>query len=376
MRKRKLIRGNKKDLLNLYRWNNKNIILKRLSTRETPSVTILEAIDDDVKKGIMIYHLRATSTYNSCFIKRDPVGCIFYYYDNKKLFTINHSKVVAFLASSDLSFIGLDWAINTSNLFFNKNNIKAILKGLCTDPNDLVKRYFKSRGIKGMSFKKYKKCVEEAGVDAYRLTFILNLSTSVDSFVKNANKLKNNEYLEDLIDMSFKLGKKINFNWSDKRIKYEHDTCTNEILNFKKQLIKEKKVLYRDIPLEIEKGVKVLTSNIELLEESHKMHHCVGTSNHYFNGMNNYNKLILHYNRKGFIGTAEINICNDTSKEPFKLWQFKGKYNSMPPLENEKDLKNILQKSKEFDCLVDFCRKNRNTYKVDRMDIFGENIPF
>jgi len=361
----------------LLTWNNYSTVDKMVTASDMQSEVIAATIiDEEDKLGIRLYKLKATSTFKSAFLKSSALGVIYLYKDTNKLWTLNHRVAIQYiLADKELQKnLGLEWVEGLEDYIFTKPVIKAVLRGLCTNRDDAVSRYYKSLGVKGVNFRRFNQLKQLA--DFRRFEVLLRVTTNIDNLYKFADKPAghNMQLVQDTAEMAMRLGKKVNFAWSPKRMKAEHDAMALEIVAIKSKFQEHKVVDYNSIS-EVPKHniIEVLSSNTELLEESIKMGHCVGTSDYYFEQMQQLSGLIIRYKNGDTLGTAQVNIQG----EEFRVNQFYGRFNGDLPIEHENILMDTL-KGNEFTRFIKQLKEHKGSRREEYSfkDDYAGQLPF
>lgn len=170
---------------------------------------------------------------------------------------------------------------------------------------------------------------------------------SISKYLINVENLKiemlSHSIFNDACRMAKILDKKINCSWSINRLVEEHDKWSKEITHIVLSAEEKYDLKIGDIYREFARfsGYKLLTTNIDLLNEGMIQKHCVGT---YIDRVNKGHCAIFHI--EGF--TLEIGYnqpiygeVNSVNKVQFK--QFKGKGNSSAPSELTLKVKGVIE---------------------------------
>ena len=370
-----------KTALKLFRWRNLPKIDRQVTYMNMKDVSIsgMILINDEDKIGFRAYTLIPRKTFNSTFLQSRCDGVIFLYKDSGKVWTINHREWVARLTGNKeiLKTLGLEWAYMLPSYIFTKPVIKAVLKGLCTNRNDAIRRYYSSLGVKGVNYRILKALghVTNDGVGDRLCETHLRVATNIENLVryKLNEDLYDSNMVNDLVHLAQAIDKKVNFNWSPKRMKLEHDRLSTQVSEILLKYQEHEEIDYEAIaPVPQSENLTVLQSNSELLQESVKMAHCVGTNPAYFTWMKMFSELIIHYERGEVEGTAQVKI----DENDIRVTQFHGMGNCSLPSEERAFLVENLN-SPEFTEFINKIRKHKGM-KVEFGELIDEteDLPF
>ena len=332
----------------------------------------LAVTDNEDKLTISSYILRPKITKNSCYVESIVQNYFTYdkknnklYYSDRRTKTTSKNKIVGLIRDllniikpTTLKGHRYEWIINDFSLLesisdkISKRVLLSLLNGKITNYVDLYRKVLSERSIKDINYrkliKKVKKCKVNFNTFVYNCTLSSNCSRDFDEIIKcsDIDEFDFNHHdvniLKDLQNMSYKLGRKINYTWSKSRMKLEHDVLTREIEKIKVSGLKLIEINYKTPPPS-EDGIKVLTNNREFLLEGSLLNHCVYTAN-YFSSACNKNIVIISYDYNNVRGTAEIKIDRDwnTLHYIYKIAQFRGFRNASLPNESEEHLERFL----------------------------------
>lgn len=173
---------------------------------------------------------------------------------------------------------------------------------------------------------------------------------SINKYLINIENLTvemlNHSDFNDACRMAKILDKKINCSWSISRLVGEHDKWSKEITHIVLSNEEKYDLKIADIYREFAEfsGYKMLTTNIDLLNEGMIQKHCVGT---YIDSVNKGRCAIFHI--EGFTLEIRYNTLNGevnhvfSPKELIQFRQFKGKGNSSAPLDLTSKVKGVIE---------------------------------
>jgi len=304
MERKYFIKGQKKNLEKLLEWKSiSDCYEKRIFANKYESTTIIKFVDNEEKKSICVYELSPFVSYNSEFISSKIIGYISFKNESKKLYFSNAYRVIEHALKSKplLKRLNLDWS--KGHLLFerkNKNVIQNFILGKISSKKEYLKLTYK--GLVPKSNKIPYKLINTSKLNYYELKPYIKVAENVENLFKNIKKL-DLDFISDLRSQAFWLQKKINFNWSEKRMKQVHSEWSKIISEIKVKDMEEKRVSYSSM-IEISFG-KIITSNKDLYIEGSEMDHCV-FSNGYWTRVENKTGLIISYSNKGKRGTVLI----------------------------------------------------------------------
>ena len=329
---------NKSDLKKLLEFKNlPKDVQNVIAENNNIVVTFLKFTHDERQTKISICNQQVMKYRGGqAFIQTKMLGTISYFRDEKKVYTKDPKRVIEYLqqhfyiakaiqvdpfitrnstnnwgaisagSSLDNIFITLE-----SKMFGHKNILKAIFRGNCTNRDNAVRRYCKSIYGFNISLKVY--CEMQRRTNNYSLESVFLTTTNI----QNAHKFMTSKaqgfthkqitIMNDLMQMSLTMRKKINFAWTPRRMEEEHDKLVMEMVKLQAEGTPFVGVEYEVEPPTIP-GITFFKNNRELLMESKLMKHCIGTSKFYIQKLVNFKSLLIAYDRLGERGTADIAI--------------------------------------------------------------------
>ena len=306
------------------------------------------------------------------FVQTTMLGTICYFRDEKNVYTRDPREVVHFLQQNFYiakaiqveAFItsvqsdqwgGRKTGTNIAKyhsaletrVLTHKNILKAIFRGNCTNRDNAVRRYFKATYGLNISLKVY--CEMQARTNDHSLALVLTTTTNLQNahrFLMNkAQSLtsKQRVILNDLMQMSETMRKKVNFAWTPRRMEEEHDKLVRVMVKLQAEGTPFVGVEYEVEPPTIP-GITFFMDNRELLMESKLMNHCIGTSSIYIDRLVKFESLLIAYDRSNARGTAELRI-NYNKDEPLTLTkrQFSARGNQSMSKEAQEDLRYVME---------------------------------
>ena len=200
-----------------------------------------------------------------------------------------------------LSIIGLhrlvdDFSRCEQGYFFNKSVLADILRKKVYSEETfyrcVLSKIYKLKDFNWRLFKAYTNCSYTMSIPDL-IAFTRSLSDSLKVLVDISSNSSWSKYqlLHDMLKSAVKLNQVIDFTWSDKRLKEEHDN-QNRLINLKN--ISEKKTIpIYDYTINTD-NIKMLNTEKEVFLEGLNMHHCL--YNCYWNDINNHKHIAFHMN--------------------------------------------------------------------------------
>jgi len=185
------------------------------------------------------------------------------------------------------NYMNYNWLDKNVYPYITKSVLEKMLKHKITNNLDLIASYLKSMRISA-SPKKFLEVITKIGQNKQNLLRLLSVAKNndhlLDLFIDNSKNTPGDSVLatydlEDLIKQAFILGRKIDFTWSQNRIKEEHKMWTREIMAVELNYLEDK-----DIPLKNfwsafqHPGYTLLTTQKEVFIEGTTMDHCLYTN--------------------------------------------------------------------------------------------------
>ncbi len=272
MQKRYFIKGEKKKYQKLLEWTNiSDILEKRISFEKNSSSKIINFIDNDEKISISVYTLYPLITYDSSFLKSEIKGYISL--KNNKLYYSNPEYIIHFILRCRplKKRLNLDWC--KSNFKFEKVDkliCKNILQGKISSKREYTKNIY--RGIVNKNQNVPYKLIEETDLSYYQLKSYIKVAKNYENLIKNRHKLKF-DFMSDFRNEAFLLQEKINFNWSEKRMKEVHSNWSKKIADIKFKSLEDEMIEYSssiNLPY-----IRIINSKKELYLEGKQLSHCV-----------------------------------------------------------------------------------------------------
>lgn len=239
--------------------------------------------------------------------QRDKAGFTF---ENKKL-KIWWGKNIQSLPYLPMviSKLKMEWCCHKYYKFLTKGIFEKMLRGDITNPIDFCKAYLKAVRIKNVSPKLFNDMILADKVNRYDMFTAFEVAKDPNHFIERTLDDKYfNLLATDLVRQAIILGRKVDFMWSEKRMKAEHDAWTKEIMNMEGENIDDKPLNYLK-QFELLDGMTLLDSQKKVWMEGKMMQHCVYTN--YWSSIKNGTYNAYHIDIDGEQATLGINTWSD-----------------------------------------------------------------
>jgi hypothetical protein len=322
------------EFLNMEESIYKNIIYNReTSHRDFTEADLIKTDDGKIHYALNIYKIKRGKKY---YLKLK----------SKKGFTVDEKGKLKVWYGSDLAAnphfsqalkaLKIDWFSNEENIlwpFITKTLFEKVITGKITNPIDYLSGYLKLSRISASPKLFYEACKKNQF--STKLKFLRGAYTAKDvnhflEYILNDNGGTHTHHLEDLINQSKVLDRKIDFKWSSKRMDEEHIKWTKDIMQAEITSIPDKEVsinLYERIAPYIPDFFEPLNTQKRVFMEGTQMQHCVYTN--YWNSINSGDFLAYHISWKGQEATLGLYISNNKSNKKLEFSQLFGKRNSL-----------------------------------------------
>ena len=214
-----------------------------------------------------------------------------------------------------LKHLGMEWFEYKMYKYLTKGLFEKMLRGDITNPMDYCKAYLKAVRMKNVSPKLFYDAIRSEHVNKFDIFSAVEVAKDPNHYLERVPIKYNggenyifNVMTQDLVKQAIILGRKIDFLWSEKRMKAEHDAWTKEIMDMEGENID-------DTPLtnlrkfELMDGMTLLDSQKKVWMEGKLMNHCIYTNYWYSIKNGTYNA--YHIEVDDEIATLGVNIFED-----------------------------------------------------------------
>jgi hypothetical protein len=231
----------------------------------------------------------------------------------------------------------LTWFHDRHIYFMTKSLLEKLISGKITNSIDFYNAWYKAMRIKGTG-KYLDQMVHKTDIGSMnvrRLILQFNpIVDNIDHFVQRV--LNDEEYvydhtLRDTIEQASILGKKINPNWSSKRLADEHINMTREIMGHEIKSMESEVIPYNEDARQIMSnipGITLLDTKAKIFAEGKVMSHCIYTN--YYNSIKRGDYLCFNVEHEQESGTLTLRAEYDKNDQQhkYKINAFLGKRNS------------------------------------------------
>jgi hypothetical protein len=324
----------------------KNIIYNRnINNREFVESDLIKTDDGKIHYGLSCYKIKKGKKY---YVKLK----------SKKGFTVDEKGKLRVWYGSDIASnphfstalraLNIDWFTNEEERlwpFMTKTLFEKVITGKITNPIDYLSGYLKLSRINASPKLLYSVCKKQR---LTKVTFLRGAYSAKDvnhylEFLLDGAIISN--HLDDLINQSKILDRKIDFKWSSKRMDEEHTNWTKEIMAVEVTSIPDKEVdinLYERLAPYTPELFEPLTTQKRVFTEGSQMQHCVYTN--YWSSINNGSYLAYHISWKGQEATLGLYIDDNKPKSKLQFSQLFGKRNSLVSKELRVEVIELLER--------------------------------
>lgn len=211
--------------------------------------------------------------------------------------------------------------------YITKTSLTKLFNGKITNSRDLIKHYIKSVRI-DCSVEKLYKTIKLTKLN--KSTFYRHAITAknVDNFLTFwDNNYKDEDYhirhtINDLIYQSNIVNTKIDYKWSENRMKSEHKRLTRIIMGYELKHLEEEVIEYPDV--ELPYGFELLNTKKQIFSEGMEMNHCVYTN--YWETVRRYGYVVFHIRINGEVATLGCSLNKLNGEMSFsQVYQYDNK---------------------------------------------------
>jgi len=253
--------------------------------------------------------------------------------------------------------------------YITKGILEKLFKGKITNTRDLLKAYAKSVRInasKELLYQAVKKGLDKLNFYKYG-TIAENPDHFLESYINSKEKIRhffNNNLTSDLLEQFSILDRKINFRWSDKRMREEHDSATRILMQFEVGKLSEEKILYPN--LNIPQEFEILDNQKRTFMEGKLMSHCIYTN--YWKQIESGKYIAFHVKYGNEEATLGLNISDKGELKFSQVYKYK---NATVSPDLRAFCLNWLEKNKDYNVSGKETLKLRtsNVVEEDNIDI-------
>jgi|GEM_PF-6899890 len=350
-----------KDFLQMEPSIKKNLLYqRRFQNNGCVTANVLIREDGTVHYSYTVYRIKRGKAF---FLKKDqhhgftvdPKGKMKVWF-GRKLHGVPCLNVV-------LLKLHKGWVKDEYLPFITPSIMGKVIAGKITNPHALFTAVLKPYRVKNASAFKLRTAVEKNVINK---TYLLQGIASAKDLNHYFDFLINNEGLpttgwqfnnltatvHDMIQQALILERKINFNWSMKRIEKEHKNWTQDLMDLESDSMSRKPLdwlePFRKLSTE---SYKLLETEFDVFTEGKHMKHCVFTN--YWGSILHKNYVVFHVNDGSYDGYT-LGLSYDENKG-FTYSQMTGKCNDLPPEEllysTKEWVNSINQEVKQIRCL-------------------------
>lgn len=238
--------------------------------------------------------------------------------------------------------VNQEW-LNHNYLQFMTNSVMGkVIIGKITNPHDLCKAILKLYRVEG-SPSILRKAIEGNHLTKMSLLEGIKSAKNLDHFLEFImTRVAYDNHYQDLMRQAVILERKIDFNWSDKRMCEEHKMWTKELMDLESDSMSKEPLDWLNIYRYFNSDkMRLLESEYDVYCEGKMMSHCVYTN--YWSNIKNQAYVVFHVNDGSEYGaTLGLNVGVDYKLSFNQLY---GHHNMQVSSELHNDIKQWLDKT-------------------------------
>jgi hypothetical protein len=233
-------------------------------------------------------------------------------FDGKKLRIWFGRDINSINISLLATYMNWNWLDTITQEWVTKSILEKILQGKITNPLQVIRAYLKSTRIKA-SPKFVYDAIRRKTKPLTRINLIRYAPyiKHVDHYILEGIKTDRFKHMDDLIRQAAILDRKIDCQWSEKRLNALHHQWTQDIMEVELEHLQEEHYPILEIP-DYPKEFRLITTNKELFKEGKSMHNCVYTN--YNATVNNSTYIVFHVSLNGEEATLGLGYSKYTEK--------------------------------------------------------------
>lgn len=244
------------------------------------------------------------------FVMKPGKGCYYKKASQKRGFTFDGKKLniwfgrnVAELSHKDIfTTLNIDWMESSLYNYITKPGLERILKGKITNPIDFLKHFLKLQRMEASPTFMYKWIKNGSSSTRNYFLSIAYCVKNIDHFLQNPD-LHLKHQVHDIVEQCKILDKKIDWNWSEKRLMQEHSNMTSEIMLAEIEHIEDS--VAPEIDIEYPEEFILLNTTRKVFYEGNTMKHCLYTN--YLPEILRGRYVAFHIDREGEQATLGLN---------------------------------------------------------------------
>jgi hypothetical protein len=188
-----------------------------------------------------------------------------------------------------------EWVKNEYLQFMTPSVMGKVIAGKITNPHDLFTAILKLYRVKNASASKLRTAVEKNILNKTNLLQGIAIAKNLDhyvDFLSNNNGLVHGT-VPDMIQQALVLERKIDFNWSMKRMDEEHKKWTDDLMDLESDSMSKEPLEWLKPFRQFSTGsYKLLDTEFDVFAEGKRMKHCVFTN--YWTSIQHKSYVVFH----------------------------------------------------------------------------------
>lgn len=267
----------------------------------------------------------------------------------------NDMRAIDLYIESIMKAMDIYWWDKFMHSYLTKTLLQNILIGKVTSQLEYFTQYLKSARL-NVAPRLFYKAVKDGSITCQKsvLVDMLRVAKNTQVAVEQlaSRGLETYPHLQDMIEQAKVLDYKIDYSWSERRLREVHDQWTAELMALEMDMLDDQSIDYPESFYKImPPGATLLSTKKQVFAEGKSMKHCIYTN--YWDKIQRKSVICIHLDYDGNDSTLTFEY---NSLSGFNLMQNLSKYNSKPAqslIELGKLIENRLQRLFESD---DSCR--------------------
>jgi len=192
--------------------------------------------------------------------------------------------------------VGKEWVVNENLVpWLTKELARRIFAGKITNPHDACKYIISSLKFpKTTSPELLRRAIAKGRYPKKEVYLYSKVLKDLNPYLANDTMVR--PHWGDCVQQANTLGRKLDWNWSDKRFEEEHNKMTREIMALELSFVDDVKIEYEHLPT-LPDSFELILSKRRCFEEGTLMKHCVYTN--YWSNIAAKTYMAYHYDHNG-----------------------------------------------------------------------------
>lgn len=286
----------------------------RYFSKKVPKTIAESGLYEDDTKIAYFDNVYNVMFNNKLFRRFNQRSGFTYRKDTKKLWGWNnlHSRNTQITLKQVFNDLNKEWVVNEQlTPWLTKELARRIFAGKITNPTDACKYIISSLKFpKTTSPELLRKAITNGRVHKKELYAASKVLKDLNSYLADEDTTSKPNWF-DICQQANTLGRKLDWNWSDKRFEEEHNKMTREIMALELSFVDDVKIEYEHLP-SLPESFELIASKRRCFEEGALMKHCVYTN--YWSRIEDKRYMAYHLDYEGEPITIGLEFRRDIKK--------------------------------------------------------------